>query len=151
MVTRDKIYWYCFKQQLRELYYLLYFEKCISCSADEFISHFTGKKFKHDTAYSRKLTWEKGKYLLVVLTRHLTKKKFINEPIILKHHFVDIPDSIMEDYNRNKNKPNAKKLQAKLDILFPATTGYRCKQRLFYRERNKENEITVIKNLKINV
>ncbi len=132
----NKIYWYCFKQQLKELYDLLYFERFIECEIDEFISHFTGKKFIIDKKYSGKLTWGKETYLLQLVANHLTEKKFIDDADKLKKHFDDIPDSVWEQYNKNKNKSAAKRLQQKLDILFPAETGYRCRQRLYYRERN---------------
>src|SRR5258706_11958470 len=116
----DKIYWYCFKRQLEELYYLLYFDKYISCDIDEFISHFTGKKFRIEKSYSRKLIWNGEKYLLLLVIHYLIEKKFVDNDYagILKKHFDDIPDSVLEDYN--KNKPETKRIQAKLEILFPA-------------------------------
>jgi hypothetical protein len=132
----NKIYWYCFKQQLKELYHLLYSEECIRCDIDEFISHFTGKKFIIDEKFSAQLTWDKETYLLQLVANHLQEKKFIDDADILKKHFDDIPDTVGEQYSKNKNKPAAKRLQQKLDILFPAETGYRCRQRLYYRERN---------------
>ncbi len=131
-----KIYWYCFKQQLKELYNLLYCELFIVCKIDEFISHFTGKKFIIDKKYSGKLKWNKETYLLQLVANHLQEKKFIDDANLLKKHFNDIPVSVGEQYYRNKNKSAAKRLQQKLDILFPAETGYRCRQRLYYRERN---------------
>jgi hypothetical protein len=140
----NKIYWFCFKQQLRELYYLLYFERFIRCKIDEFISHFTGKKFIIDKKYSGKLSWNKEKYLLLLVANHLFEKKFIADADLLKKHFDDIPAAAEEQYNRLKNKSEAKRLQQKLDILFPIETGYRCKQRLYYRHRNKQNEFAIL-------
>ena len=92
--------------------------------------------------------WNKEKYLLLSVINHLFKKKFIDSDHsdILKKHFDDMPDSILDDFNKSKNKPKAKKLQAKLVILFPSETGYRCKQRLYYKARNKESAFTVLKN-----
>ena len=119
-----------------ELYDLLYLEKCILCDEDEFISHFTGKKFIIEKKYSGKLTWGREKDLLQLVANHLTEKKFIDDADLLKDHFDNIPATVGEEYKRNRNKSAAKKLQQKLDILFPAETGYRCRQRLYYREGN---------------
>ncbi len=133
----DKIYWYCFKQQLKELYYLLYNEKFISCDLDEFITHFTGKKFNTDKMNGRKLIWNGNTELLSTIVDHLMDRKFINDREFEKH-FKTVTDSAEFEL-----RPKSNELQKKLETVFPAETGYRCKERLYYRERNKKNEFSV--------
>jgi hypothetical protein len=138
----NKIYWYGFTRQLKELFYLLRHEKLISCEWDEFFTHFTGKKFTLTQKPKTKLTWNGEKYLLAVITAHLIEKRFLDSDN-LKEHFENIKDS-KNEFEKNKNKPSSKKLQKKLDYLFPATSGYRCKERLFYRGRNKQLKISAV-------
>jgi hypothetical protein len=148
-----KIYWNGYRQQIKELYWLLYCEKYISCDADEFISHFTGKKWRKVIKNSgRKLTWEKEKYLLILLIHHLIEKRFIDSTLkedyinTLKKHFNDVPDAAGRLYIKYKNEPIAKRLQKQLDSLFPVNTGFRCKERTYYKLRNKEHEFAILKN-----
>jgi len=133
----NKIYWYGFTRQLKELYYLLTYEKFISCGWDEFFTHFTGKKFTITLNPKSKLKWEGEKDLLVLIVNHLVEKRFLDSEAMTEH---------FKFYQKNKTKSSAKKLQVRLGALFPATSGYRCKERLFYRVRNKDPESVVFKN-----
>ena len=148
---QNKIYWYCFKRQLEELYYLLFFEKYISCDADEFISHFTGKKFRIGKNYSGKLLWNNEKYLLFVVFNHLIEKKFIDAKLteLLNKHFEGCAYPVNEEYKENINKTASLKLKKKMETLFPMETGYRCKLRLYYKARNKESIFSVLTNCRI--
>lgn len=148
-----KIYWFGFKRQLKELFYLLSFEDYISCHWDEFLSHFTGKKFRIDKKHKRKLAWKKEGYLLILISNHLLQKGFLISDTMdfLKSHFENIPASCIKQYEKSKIKPAAKKLQSKLDCLFPAPSGYRCKERKYYRARNKDNEFVILKNCGIDI
>jgi hypothetical protein len=155
----SKIYWYGFKRQLKELFYLLLFENYITCEWDEFLSHFTGKKFDQNQKfrinkkYNRKLIWNKEGYLLILITNHLLQKGFLISDTLdfLKSHFQNIPVSALKQYEKNKNKPATKKLQSKLDCLFPAPSGYRCKERLYYRSRNLEPQNKVLKKCGLDI
>ena len=128
-----KIYWYCFKRQCREFYELLTIHKLISCSLDEFMSHFTGKKFYDDEIkLGAKLVWYGDEKLLNETAQYLAEKGFIDkEPGSSK---------AMEDHFKCSDIPNVsgKKFLVSLKALFPETTGYRCKTRLYYKERNKK-------------
>ena len=135
-----KIYWYCFKRQCREFYELLEIYKLISCSLDEFMSHFTGKKFyDEDIKIGEKLEWYGEETLLDETARYLAEKGFIDKDlgssIAMEEHF---------SYS-NTNSPISKKFLLSLKTLFPETTGYRCKTRLYYKERNKISMKAVLK------
>ena len=129
-----KIYWYCFKRQCREFYELLAVYKLISCSLDEFMSHFTGKKFYDDEIkLGAKLKWYGDKKSLNETAQYLAEKGFIDkEPGSTK---------AMEDHFKYSDKPTVmgKKFHVSLKALFPETTGYRCKTRLYYKERNRKS------------
>lgn len=129
----NKIYWYCFKRQCREFYELLAIYKLISCSLDEFMSHFTGKKFYDDEIrIGEKIKWHGDEKLLNETFNYLAEMGFIDKELVttnaMEQHFkyADVPVVI--------NKSLIKSLKA----LFPETTGYRCKTRLYYKERNKK-------------
>lgn len=129
-----KIYWYCFKRQCREFYELLTIYKLISCSLDEFMSHFTGKKFyDEEITIGAKLVWNGDEKLLDETAMYLSEKGFIDKEMgsskAFEEHFEfsDTPAEI------NKKYPES------LKALFPETTGYRCKTRLYYKERNKKS------------
>jgi len=128
-----KIYWYCFKRQCREFYELLAVYKLISCSLDEFMSHFTGKKFYDDEIkIGAKIEWYGDEKLLNETAQYLAEKGFIDkEPGSSK---------AMEEHFKFSDIPNVtgKKFLISLKALFPETTGYRCKTRLYYKERNKK-------------
>lgn len=151
---QNKIYWNGFKRQLVELYYLLLWEKCISCELDEFISHFTGKKFRLEMKYSGKLKWNSDPEVLTQLIKHLIDKRFLDKNFvadyknILTEHFADIaePDIEMD----TENNSSAKAFKLKLDLLFPENSGYRCKERLFYKQRNQQRISEVLKFRGIN-
>jgi hypothetical protein len=49
------------------------------------------------------------------------------------------------------NPAEENEFKKKLDVLFPAETGYRCKQRLYYRARNITNLSVVLENLGIDI
>ncbi len=128
-----KIYWYCFKRQCREFYELLVIYKLILCELEEFIAHFTGKKFyDDDILLSGKITWYGSKEVLKDTFKYLAGKGFIDEAHCysqaLEEHFKfsAAPVTINNNYLLS------------LNALFPETTGYRCKTRLYYRERNKK-------------
>ena len=143
----NKIYWYGYKQQLKELYCLLFYGKYISAGMDEFVAHFTGKKFRINKRISGKIKWNDEGYLLILIISHLHEKKFIRYSSIeefmprLQKHFAGIKASSVKDYSKNKTVSAAKKLQKKLGIVFPESSGYRCKERLYYLQRNKEHVI----------
>jgi hypothetical protein len=115
-----KIYWYCFKRQCREFYELLTLYNLISCSLDEFMSHFTGKKFYDDDI-------KPGE----IINWHGSKKLFNDTAF----KYSDKPEVKSKDYYKSLCK------------LFPETTGYRCKTRLFYKERNKMSMKELLKVL----
>lgn len=140
-----KIYFNGFTRQLKELYYLLSYEDYIACDIDEFFTHFTGKKFTLTGKPKGKLTWNKEKYLVPQLIAYLIEKRFLDDDI-MKTHFEDVSDSDLSQYNENKDSSSAIKLQILLDRMFPATSGYRCKERLFYKARNKEPQLAVLEN-----
>lgn len=151
-----KIYWNGFTRQLKELYYLLLGEGYVSCSMDEFLKHFTGKKITDLGRPGGKLEWKKEKYMLVPLINHLVEKRFLDGTpeeniIIFKEHIDSIPESVFKVYIENKNKTAAKDLRAKIEMLFPATSGYRCKERLYYKARNREPQREVLKNCGVSI
>lgn len=129
-----KIYWYCFKRQCREFYELLAVYKLISCNLELFMSHFTVKKFYDDEIkIGAKLVWHGDEKCLNETARYLAEKGFIDKELgsskAMEKHFKysDIPIVI------------SKKFPESLKALFPETTGYRCKTRLYYKERNKKS------------
>jgi hypothetical protein len=130
-----KIYWYGFKRQLNEFYLLLRAEGIISCALDEFFSHFTGKKLAIEEDYTSKIKWHGNLASMEIVIDHLAAMRFLQkedtELKVFASHF-----RITED------KINIKQLQKNLELLFPATSGYRCKERLFYKARNKSTPIT---------
>jgi hypothetical protein len=135
----EKIYWYCFKRQCREFYELLRVYKLISCSLEEFMSHFTGKKFYDDEVKTgAKLLWYGDEKILNKTASWLAEKGFIDKEsgsykAMEKHFkFSDIPTVI------------SKKFPVSLKALFPETTGYRCKTRLYYKERNKKSNNVLV-------
>lgn len=131
-----KIYWYCFKRQCRELYELLSAYKLISCSKDEFMSHFTGKKF-HDeeVLIGDKIIWYGSTETLNETFKYLAEMGFIDKELAsskaMEGHFIvsGAPVTVNVNYLLS------------LNALFPETTGYRCKTRLYYKERNQKNTI----------
>lgn len=127
-----KIYWYCFKRQCRELYELLSANKLISCSKDEFMSHFTGKKF-HDESIKTgaRILWYGNEKLLNDIASYLAEKGFIEKEMGSSHAF--------EDHFSYLDIPavSSKKFLISLKTLFSETTGYRCKTRLYYKKRNR--------------
>ncbi|MEO8514627.1 MAG: hypothetical protein ABI543_13790 [Ignavibacteria bacterium] len=128
-----KIYWYCFKRQCREFYELLAVYNLISCSLDEFMSHFTGKKFYDDEIKpGAKLIWYGDEKVLNETAMYLSEKGFIDKELNTSR--------AMERHFKYSDKPSviSKKFPDKLKALFPETTGYRCKTRLYYKERNKK-------------
>jgi len=129
-----KIYWYCFKRQCREFYELLTIHKLISCSLDEFMSHFTGKKFyDEEIKIGAKLVWNGDEKLIDETARYLTEKGFIDKEMG--------SSQTMEEHFKYSDTPAVidKKFHESLKALFPETTGYRCKTRLYYKERNKKS------------
>lgn len=129
-----KIYWYCFKRQCREFYELLTLYKLISCSLVEFMSHFTGKKFyDEEIKTGAKLQWHADEKLLNETAMYLAEKGFLDNELgsskALEEHFSysDEPFEIGIEFFESLKK------------LFPETTGYRCKTRLYYKERNKKS------------
>src|SRR5687767_10520793 len=77
-IMRKNIYWFCFIRQLRELYALLAAEKLIDCAENEYISHFTGKKFPEQSQYSAKIKWYGGEETLIAMFEYLAAKGFVN-------------------------------------------------------------------------
>ena len=140
-----KIYWYGFKRQLLEFYHLLRSENFIACDVDEFFSHFTGKKLAIEEDYNSKMKWQGNADSMQTIVRHLAEKRFLQgedtELKVFKSHF---------RVTGELNKTRQNYLQKKLELLFPATSGYRCKERLFYKARNKEESISkLLKDLNI--
>jgi hypothetical protein len=154
---QNKIFWYGFKRNLAELYFLLYYEKFISCDEDEFISHFTGKKFRVNENSRGKVIWNGEMYLLVLVLHHMVQKGFLqikfdaNVISLLKEHFEGISHNDFGKSEKLKNSARAKKLRSKLECLFPETSGLRCKQRLYYKARNKESLDKVLRECGIDV
>ena len=127
-----KIYWYGFKRQLIEFYHMLLSQNLIDCDLDEFFPHFTGKKLAIEDDYTSKIKWLGNIDSMKLIIDHLSAKRFLQgedtQLKTFKSHFRLSADS---------NKPDLKRLQKKLDFLYPETSGYRCKERLFYKDRNK--------------
>lgn len=139
-MNRRRIYWFCFKRQLIELYYLLSTENLVSCNIEEFTSHFTGKKWpEYPNKCNGKIKWYGGKSLLFLVVNYLTGKGFIDSSF--SEHFT---------YGTDSKNQNGRRLINTLNLLLPEKTGYRCKTRLYYRERNKENIFKVLKKCGIN-
>jgi len=122
----------------------------ISCDEGEFLSHFTGKKFRVNEKSGGKVIWNGEKYLLIVVLHHLTDKGFLqikfdkDDIVFLSDHFAGLLPGDYEKYKRLKNSARAKKIRSKLECLFPETSGLRCKQRLYYRARNKASMSKVL-------
>ena len=98
------------------------------------MSHFTGKKF-HDEEIdiSAKLLWHGDETMLNDTARYLAEKGFIDRELG--------SSKAMEEHFKYPDKPGVinKEYYKSLCALFPETTGYRCKTRLFYKERNKKS------------
>lgn len=139
-----KIYWYGFKRQLHEFYLLLHSENIIECGAEEFLPHFTGKKLAIESDYTSKIKWQGSISLMQAVIAHLAEKRFLQgedtDLKIFKSHF---------RITRELTKTRERQLQKKLELLFPATSGYRCKERLFYKARNKESLSKLLAELNI--
>lgn len=149
---QEKIFWYGFKRNLTELYYLLIAEEFISCNIDEFTSHFTGKKFRIEKISHAKLIWHKENHFLISVLHHLSKKGFLQNILekegvsLLIQHFEGLTKADLGNYIEVKNEPALKELQQKLECLFPETSGLRCKTRLYYKVRNKQSLRGVLKS-----
>ncbi len=130
-----KIYWYGFKRQLQEFYRLLRSENIITCDIDEFFAHFTGKKLAIENDYTSKIKWNGTVDSMQTVINHLAEMRFLQkedtELKVFQSHF-----------SITQSKINSKRLKENLQLLFPATSGYRCKERLFYKARNKSTTIT---------
>ena len=156
MVIHDKIFWNGFIRQLKELYFLLYLEKYISCGIDEFLPHFTGKKWRDETkSYKGKIKWLKEEYLFILLINHLIEKRFFNYTQwnlmpVLKKHFIPFSGTSFKLNKHYKSKPGAKELQRKLECLLPENTGLRCRERKYYKARNEEPVFAVLEKCGIN-
>lgn len=130
----EKIFWYCFKRQCREFYELLAFYNLISCSLADFMSHFTGKKFyDEEIKIYAKLEWNGDEEVLHETARYLAEKGFIDKELgsskAMEEHF---------SYSSTHSLVS-KKFLSSLKTLFRETTGYRCKTRLYYKERNRKS------------
>ena len=97
------------------------------------MSHFTGKKFYDEDIYmGDKVKWYGSEKLLSETFTYLTEMGFIDKDNdvsnAIEQHFkiVDTPFVLNDKYYES------------LKALFPETTGYRCKTRLYYKERNKK-------------
>lgn len=139
-----KIYWYGFKRQLNEFYLILRSENIITCEVDEFFSHFTGKKLAIENDYTSKIKWQGSLDLMRSVIDHLAEKRFLQnedtELEVFRSHF-----RVTNEIPASKQKPFLEKLA----LLFPETSGYRCKERLFYKARNKEPLSKLLSHLKI--
>ena len=98
------------------------------------MSHFTGKKFyDEEIKIGAKIEWCGDEELLGETTLYLAEKGFIDKemgsPQALKEHFK----------YADKSTFKSKKFLISLKAVFPETTGYRCKTRLYYKERNKKS------------
>lgn len=75
---------------------------------------------------------------------HLAEKRFLqNEDTNLKVFRSHFRVTVGSD------KTQLGLLRKKLELLFPATSGYRCKERLFYKARNKSGISKLLNNLNI--
>ena len=98
------------------------------------MSHFTGKKFyDEEIKIGAKIEWCGDEELLGETVKYLSEKGFIDKEMgsskALEDHFeISGTSSVIN-----------KKFYESLKALFPETTGYRCKTRLYYKERNKKN------------
>ena len=104
------------------------------------MSHFTGKKFyDEDIKIGEKLEWYGEETLLDETARYLAEKGFIDTELG--------SSKAMEEHFSYSDTPAAvsKNSSLSLKTLFPETTGYRCKTRLYYKERNKKSMKAVLK------
>ena len=139
-----KIYWYGFKRQLHEFYFLLHSENIINCDVDEFLPHFTGKKLAIENDYTSKIKWHGSVESMQAVIGHLAEKRFLQredtELRVFRSHF---------RVTGGSGKTRKGLLRKKLGLLFPATSGYRCKERLFYKARNKDSLSKLLTELNI--
>lgn len=103
------------------------------------MSHFTGKKFyDEEIKIGAKLEWNGNKKVLHETTGYLAEKGFIDKKFCSS-------ESIEEHFSySNTHSPISKKFLSSLKALFPETTGYRCKTRLYYKERNRTSMNVVL-------
>lgn len=100
------------------------------------MSHFTGKKF-HDeeVLIGDKIKWYGSSETLYETFKYLAEMGFIDKELgsskAMEEHFIvsGAPVTVNVNYLLS------------LNALFPETTGYRCKTRLYYMERNQKNTI----------
>ena len=140
----QKIYWYGFKRQLNEFYLILRSENIITCDVGEFFSHFTGKKLAIEEDYSSKIKWQGSLESMQAVIDHLAEKRFLQkedtELKVFRSHF-----RITNELPGTKQKSFLRKLT----LLFPEPSGYRCKERLFYKARNKNSLSKLLSELNI--
>jgi len=78
------------------------------------------------------------------IIHHLAEKRFLQnedtELKVFKSHF---------RVTAELNKTQLGLLRNKLELLFPTTSGYRCKERLFYKARNKSGISKILAELNI--
>jgi hypothetical protein len=120
---------------------LLTAEKLIECDETEFHKHFTGKKFPELPAYKAKINWYGGEGILTAMLDYLAEKGFVSTKDI-KIYGENVPgysvnDMIKEHFKIEAPDKSSRKFIPKLEKLFPETTAYRCKTRLYYKARNK--------------
>lgn len=133
---------------------LLAAEKLIDCTYEDFLKHFNGKKIYGDTENAVKIRWYGDKAVLEAMLVYLDEKGFVRFTDVKVYNFIiaGIPlnDIIKEHFKITESgKVSKKSFLVKLETLFPATTAYRCKTRLFYKARNKENQKTVFESIGI--
>lgn len=121
---------------------LLTAEKLIDCSEEEFHQHFTGKKFPELTAYSSKIKWYGGEEALTAMLEYLAEKGFVIINDVKIYGFIikgmSVPDMAKGHFKiADTRMTSTKSFNQKLRNLFPETTAYRCKTRLYYKARNK--------------
>lgn len=130
---------------------LLLAEGLIDCSYDDFLSHFTGKKFP-DAVYSAKVKWYGSTKSLSAMFEYLAEMGFVNTGDV-KVYGIIIPGISLDEMKKehfeiiNQGKLSKISFTEKLQKLFPAATAYRCKTRLFYKARNKQAIAKVISEI----
>lgn len=128
---------------------LLAAEKLIACSEEEFNKHFTGKKFPELPAYSVKIKWYGGTESLNMTLEYLAEKGFVITKDVKIYGFIiegkSVTDMMREHFKISEpRKVSKKSFNEKLKKLFPETTAYRCKTRLYYKARNKSSLSNVL-------
>jgi hypothetical protein len=130
---------------------LLASEELIDCSYDDFLKHFIGKKIYSNSENITKIKWYGGGDILTSMLKYLAEKGFVSFTDMKIYNFIiigiSLNDIVREHFKiAEVRKINKKSFAEKLRNLFPETTSYRCKTRLYYKARNKQSISSVLES-----